>query len=190
MGYYVNLTDADFIIKENEETLSAIRQMPTKYYALMRGGSSTGEKWFSWMNTEEIESAESVQSVFEALGFDCSADAYGIKGQFSLDGYNSKTGQEDLFLAVVAPFVEDGSYTEWRGEDGELWRFTVNDKKLTVQSARVEWNWAEPFKVQSFYSTGSFEDKTYRSHMLSIDPYAEDITAEVEAKKAKVSANA
>ena len=190
MGYYVDLVEADFSIPESEEVLSALREMPKKYYSVMRGGSSNGDKWFSWINNEEIEKAENAQSIFEALGFECETGEYSQKGTFSLKGYNSKTGQEDLFLAVVAPFMIEDSYTEWRGEDGELWRYTVKNKKLTVQSARVEWNYPEDFKVQAYFSTGSFDDKTFRTHSLNIDPYAEDITAEVESKKAKVTANA
>ena len=189
MGYYVTMTDADFIIKENEETLAAIREMPKKYHSLMRGGSSTGEKWFSWMNNTEIETAETVQEVFEALGFDCSSDAYGVKGQFSLDSYNSKTGQEDLFLAVVAPFVENDSYTEWRGEDGEIWRLTVQYGKLHVQSADVVWTHSMPFKASSYFSTGSFEDKTFRTHSIHVDPYG-DIEEQVKVLTEKVTANA
>jgi hypothetical protein len=190
MGYYVSLTESDFIIPETDEVLQALKEMPTKYYAVMRGGSSNGEKWFSWMNNEEIENAESAQSIFEALGFDCEKDKYGAKGTFSLESYDSKTGQEDLFLAVVAPFVAEDSFTEWRGEDGEIWRYTVSGKKLTVQSSTIAWNYPEDFKVSAYFSTGSFDDKTFRTHSIHIDPYADDISAEVEAKKAKVSQNA
>lgn len=190
MGYYVNLIESDFIIPESNEVLQALREMPKKYHSIMRGGSSNGEKWFSWMNSTDIENAEKAQDIFEKLGFDCETDKYGDKGTFSLEGYNSKTGQEDLFLAVVAPFVAEDSYTEWRGEDGELWRYTVKSKKLTIQSASVAWNHPEEFKIQAFHSTGSFDDKTYRTHLLVIDPYADDIAAQVEAKKAKLAQNA
>lgn len=185
MGYYVDLVDADFIIPETEEVLQALREMPKKYKSIQRGGSSNGEKWFSWMNDEEIEKAESAQSVFEALGFDCEKDKYGTPNTFSLESYNSKTGQEDLFLAVVAQFMPDDAYTEWRGEDGEIWRYTVKDKKLMVQSSRIEWNYPETFRVAKFHSTGSFKDNTYQSHTIYVDPY-EDVDAQIEVKLAKI----
>jgi hypothetical protein len=189
VGYYVQLTDADFIIKENEETLNALKEMPTKYYSLMRGGSSNGEKWFSWMNNKEIETAESVQSIFEALGFECETNKYGVEGTFSLESYDSKTGQEDLFLAVVAPFVENDSYTEWRGEDGEIWRLAVQYGKLHVQAATLTWNHSMPFKASSYFSTGSFDDKTFRTHSIYVDPYG-DIEEQVKVQTEKVTANA
>jgi hypothetical protein len=178
MGYYVDLVEADFTIPEREDVLEALRAMPTKYASLMRGGSST-EKWFSWMNNEEIENAVSAQSVFEALGFDCFN--YG-NNTFALNSYNNKTGQEDLFLAVVAPFVENGSYTQWRGEDGEVWRYTVTDGKLTVQTPReIQWNYPEKYRVTKFHSTGSFSDNTYRTQTIYVDPYA-DVDAQIKEK--------
>lgn len=185
MGYYVDLVDADFIIPEREDVLAALREMPIKYEALMRGGSSNGEKWFSWMNNEEIEKAESARSIFDALGFDC-VD-YG-NNTFGLVGYNSKTGQEDLFLAVVAPFVKDESYTQWRGEDGELWRYTVSRGVLTVQTPLdIQWGYPEPFRVAHYHSTGSFEEKTFKTQTIHVDPY-DDVNDQITAKLAKINA--
>jgi hypothetical protein len=186
MGYYVDLTEADFIIPEREDVLEALRAMPKKYKAVQRGGSSNGEKWFSWMNDEEIEKAESCQSIFEALGFDCTTNPYGQEGTFSLDSYNSKVGQEDLFMAVVAPFVKDESYTQWRGEDGEIWRYVVSHGVLTVQTPLdIQWGYPEPFRVAVYHSTGSFEDKTFTTRTLYVDPY-EDVDAQIEVKLAKI----
>ncbi len=183
MGYYVDLVEADFTIPEREDVLEALRAMPVKYRALMRGGSST-EKWFSWMNNEDIENAVSAQSVFEALGFDCFN--YG-NNTFSLSSYNNKTGQEDLFMAVVAPFLEDGSFTQWRGEDGEVWRYTVSGGKLTVQTPlEIQWRSPEVFRVAHYHSTGSFEDKTFRTQTIYVDPYG-DVDAQIQDKLEKTN---
>lgn len=192
MGYNVDLVDSDFTIPESKEVLEALRAMPTKYHSLMRGGSSSGEKWFSWMNNKEIESATTAQEIFEELGFECSTDYWRggeeLRTDFKLVGYSSKTGQEDLFLAVVAPFVAEGSYTEWQGEDGERWRYTVDNNKLCVQSSSISWNYPEEFKVAVFHSEGSGDG--WRTMTLYIDPYVEDVTAALEAKIAKVKSNA
>jgi len=158
VGYYVELVEADFTIPEREDVLEALRAMPKKYKEFQRGGNGAGERWFSWMTDEEIESAESVRSIFESLGFECRD--YG-NGTFGLDNYNNKTGQEDMFLAVVAPFVEKDSYTQWRGEDGEVWRFTVDYKgRLTVQTPRaIQWGDHEDLRVYSY--TDSSTTKFY-----------------------------
>jgi hypothetical protein len=131
------------------------------------------------MNNEEIEKAESARSIFDALGFDC-VD-YG-NGTFGLTGYNNKTGQEDLFMAVVAPFLEDGSFTQWRGEDGELWRYTVSGGKLTVQTPLdIQWRSPEVFRVAHFHSVGSFADKTYSTQTIYVDPY-QDVDSQIKEK--------
>lgn len=178
MGYYVDLVEADFTIPEREDVLEALREMPKKYKSLQRGGDGTNS-WFSWMSDEEIENAVSVRSIFESLSFDCFD--YG-NGTFGLNSYNSKMGQEDLFLAVVAPFVAEGSYTQWRGEDGELWRYTVRRGKLTVQTPReIQWNDNEAFRVAVFQSSGSFKDNTYTTKTIHVDPYG-DIDSQIGEK--------
>jgi hypothetical protein len=134
MGYYIEMSEADFTIPEREDVLNAIRQIPVKYKAL----ANYGGQGFGWLSTEEIENAESVQALFESAGFECVN--YGNK-TFGLNTYYNKTAREDLLLAVVAPFVEHGSFTEWRGEDGEVYRFTVYRGKLTVQTPReIVWH--------------------------------------------------
>lgn len=178
MGYYVDLVEADFTIPETEEVLEALRAMPKRFKELQRGGNGT-DKWFSWMSDEEIENAVSAKAVFESLGFD--TFDYG-NNTFGLNSYNNKTGQEDLFLAVVAPFVSNGSYTEWRGEDGELWRYTVTNGRLTVQTPmQIQWNYPETFRVAVFHSTGSFKDNTYKTQTIYVDPYG-DVDAQLKEK--------
>jgi hypothetical protein len=142
------MVEADFTIPEREDVLEALREMPKKYKEYQRGGSST-ERWFSWMPDEELESAVSVKAVFESVGFDCKD--YG-DSTFGLDGFDNKTCQEEMYLAVVAPFVAKGSYTQWRGEEGELYRFTVDYKgHLTVQTPReIQWGDHETLHVYSY----------------------------------------
>lgn len=148
MGYYVQMEEADFTIPEREDVLAALRAMPKKYKEYQRGGDGTN-RWFSWMPDEELENAVSVKAVFESVGFDIYD--YG-NGTFGLTGFDNKTCQEEMYLAVVAPFVEKGSYTQWRGEDGELYRFTVDYKgHLTVQTPReIQWGENEVLHVHSY----------------------------------------
>ena len=176
MGYYTTLTDADFTIPETPEVLAAIKEMDTKFDALKRGGSygpeGMTEKWFSWM--PQLSGFDSVRAVFEALGFDCYDGSE--PDSFYLAGYDNKTGQEDLFLAVVAPFVKDGSFTEWRGEDGALYRYEVRNGRLTTREARVMWADPQPYAYAHWGSTGSFQDGTHRVFSIVVDPYTDDET--------------
>jgi hypothetical protein len=183
MGYYVTLTEADFGIPETPEVLAALHEMETKFDAIKRGGSfgpdGKQDKWFSWM--PKITTFDTVQAVFEALGFEVSED----EGKFWLQGYDNKTGQEDLFLAVVAPFVENGSYTNWRGEDGALYRFEVVNGRLVTQSAEVVWTSPEPYRFDH-YDHFRTEDGTFVTYAVGVDPYSEEsVEAVVEKAKQK-----
>ena len=161
MGYYIHLNYGNWEIEESPESLAAVREMPKKYHAVKRGGSSSGEKWFSWMNDENIENAETVESVFQALGFETSKSHDG----FTLEGYESKTGQEDLFLAVLAPWTKDGSYLEFTGEDNNFWRYSVKDGRMYYEDGVREYKQAEPYAYQHVTLLG---DNQWRSAL--IDP--------------------
>lgn len=180
MGYYVTLTDANFGIPETPEVLAALHEMETKFHEIKQGGSSNGDKWFSWM--PDVRTLTSVEEVFERLGFSTRRH----QGLIWLDGYDSKTGQEDLFLAVVAPFVEDDSYTEWRGEEGEMWKNVVRGGRMYVERSEIVWGDPEPYTESVYGSTGSFADNTYKMYVVQVDPYAsaDEIEATVEQARA------
>lgn len=135
MGYYVSLEEADFVIPGDklDEAMRRFREL-NKHDKLKRGGSSTGEKWFSWMNNVDWENSNA-RNIIENLGFYITESR--DDGSISLSGYDSKTGQEELFLAVLAPLVRDGSFIVWRGEDGEVWRNVVVNGYLLYQGGHV-----------------------------------------------------
>lgn len=140
MGYYVTTQDVSFTIPADKlddcyRALCALNDLPDSH---KRGGSwSEGQQrqaWFSWMEPNYPETCKNAQEVFEELGFDCEVSP---DGSLSLNYYDNKTGQEDLFLEAAAPFAMEGSYIEWRGEDGEQWLDTVVDGKLVRKTGRV-----------------------------------------------------
>ena len=171
MGYYVHIDDSDWVIEENAQALATIREMPKKYHGIKRGGSSNGERWFSWMNDQDIENAESVESVFNALGFETEK----VDNSFRLTGYDSKTGQEDLFLAVMAPFTKDGSYIEWCGEDNALWRYEVSDGRMYTFDSEIKWNNRKPY---AYYHV-DYEPETMTPRQMLVDPQDPDVDKKI-----------
>ena len=143
MGYYVYLTNVSFTIPDTPEVLAALRELD-KRDDLKRGGSfgdGKEDKWFSWMNIPWTHH-ESIEPIFQQLGFDTYRCVVGTDQHESVQllSYDSKIGQEALFLATVAPFVEPGSFLNWRGEDGEAFRHYVGDDgKLYVQESEIRW---------------------------------------------------
>jgi hypothetical protein len=169
MGYYIDLTNAEWEIPETAEVLQALKGMVTKYHAIKRGGSSGGESWFSWMSDESILNAEKVITIFNDLGFETNETDNG----FTLESYNDKTGQEDVFLAVVAPFCTDGSYVEIRGEDGSEWQYSVRNGKLHY--AEVIKSFDEPVAyLYAHYDVQFDADGKIHSQTTLIDLNAEN----------------
>ena len=73
-------------------------------------------------------------------------------------------------------------------EDGELWRYTVSHGVLTVQTPLdVQWGYPENFRVAHYHSSGSFEDKTFKTQTIYVDPY-EDVDAQIKTKLEKLNA--
>lgn len=85
-------------------------------------------RWFSWMHADYPNKCATLAEVFAALGFE-----YVITeddGTVSISGYDTKTGDQVYFLAAIAPYCEEGSSLDWRGEDGDIWRDEVEGGEL------------------------------------------------------------
>jgi hypothetical protein len=146
MGYYVNGNGELRIKAENlgkaYEALMALQDAPDK---AKRGGSySANERryWFSWM-PEDLRTIPDTKSVFAELGFEVNDNE---NGDLLISCYDNKTGQEDVFFAAAAPFIEDGDY-EWTGEDGEFWKWQFTDGKMFLLSGQRIYTHAAPVEV-------------------------------------------
>jgi hypothetical protein len=136
MGYYMNQQSAKFrIAKENlAGALAAIKALADKPEQ-MGGGCSTGEKWYSWVNTDGFLKAE---TLVEALGewrWQGFLDDAGNLTEICFDG--EKLGDDAILLEAIAPFVEAGSYIEMEGEEGYHWKWCFDGKTLTEKKGRV-----------------------------------------------------
>lgn len=129
MGYYVEIVESTAYIPAHLTALAYERMCElNKRNDLKLGGSWFGgeqrEWWFSWMDPNYPETCKDAQEVLEQLGFEVSkmievgVDGFGLK----IVGYDSKTGQEDLFLCVIKDLIH--GKIKWEGEDGEKWVFT------------------------------------------------------------------
>ena len=138
MGYYVTLIDSNFTIpadKLDEATrlLKALNHQPG---IEKRGGSYSGGKqtasWFSWMSENYDQELHTAREIFAELGFDVLGGGEN-SSDLTLDSYDNKMGQEDLFIDAVSHLANEDWYLEWRGEDGTYWRQSA----AGTQSGRV-----------------------------------------------------
>eukprot|EP00744_Colponema_vietnamica_P031518 GILI01050149.1.p1 GENE.GILI01050149.1~~GILI01050149.1.p1 ORF type:complete len:164 (+),score=13.82 GILI01050149.1:88-579(+) len=161
MGYFVKLVQSTFRIPKTQEALNALKEINQKWHSLKRGGSSSGDKWFSWMPADYDRTVRSVKAVFDLLGFETAE----TEDSVLLVDYDNKRGQEDLFLAAIASLVAEGSFVDWRGEDDEEFRHLVKNGKLWMQTkANGEWEEPLPFTFTMYCFEGDFQVKV-------VDPY-------------------
>jgi len=130
MGYYVsgegNLTIKNANLPAAYAALMALQNAPDE---VKHGGSFSAtetRRWFSWM-PEDLTTIPTVQDVFRELGFEVEVD--GDTGDVLIGNYDSKIGDEETFFIAAAPFIESGEY-EWKGEDGEFWKWTFHEGKM------------------------------------------------------------
>ena len=141
MGYYVTTEDINIIVPKDllEPAYKAVLAM-NEDDNLKRGGGGMGTErkfWFSWM-PEDLSTLTDLKDVMENLGFDTN---YNEAGDLVLGHYDSKTGQEDLFLDAIAPFVQEMSYAIWKGEDNSFYKWEFNDGKMLVIPGEMEITW-------------------------------------------------
>ena len=140
MGYYIHMREQDFFLPVDklEEAHAAMIALDKTHDDQKHGGSwQEGKKvdrWFSWMPTNYASTLATAQAILEELGFDVQLDEMG--NIISLH-YDSKIGQEELFLKAIAPFVREGSYINWVGEDGAHWQHYFDGTKLIEKHGQV-----------------------------------------------------
>lgn len=134
MGYYIQFRGADIHIpKENiRPALDAIAKRAAKGF----NSVDAGDILKACANGR-------LEDVFEEFGFDASF----MDDEFEVDGYHGEKYYSELGLLfeMLAPFVADGSYAEFDGEDTEnIFRYLMTGGKCYEQSAEVKLTWPEP----------------------------------------------
>jgi len=155
MGYFVNTTDCNlFVSKDNFDAAYKAMCALNDRDDLKHGGSYGGDgvdadsprpegmtyhpaKWFSWMPANYPEVCKDFESILKEMGFDCEFDA---EGNLVRVIYDNKIGSEGHFFEAIAPFIKDGSWIEWRGEDGAEWRWFFTGGTVVEQSATKIWS--------------------------------------------------
>jgi hypothetical protein len=139
MGYYVSITSAHFVIKKKNLThaykaMCALNDIDS----LKGGGSWSGgekkERWFAWMPKDYPDQYKTAQEIFENLGFDCDVLS---SGDLIITGYDSKIGDEALFVEACSQFVEDDCYITWQGEEYESYQWRFVDGKMKVLEGTI-----------------------------------------------------
>lgn len=118
MGYCMHIQASDFTIRSAE--------VPGALKALC----------------DSFDRMEQIATLEEALGefdWEVCREVNGDITDILFEGYKYSEEREHA-LAVIAPFVESGSYIEMMGEDGAQWRWFFDCGQLLDQHAIISWD--------------------------------------------------
>lgn len=147
MGYYVTINEHNVFMSKDTfaDAYKALCDL-NRHDHLKRGGSNTGAVWYSWMPENYESETETVLDILDLLGLTVEGDDDGNIVGFQ---YDNKMGAEEVFLAALAPYIKDGSFINWAGDDGAMWQHRFENGRMTRHDAIVTYGEAyEPVVSQ------------------------------------------
>lgn len=138
MGVSLNTGPIKFYIDKSkiDDCLAAIKAMAI-HTDKMHGGSSSGEKWFSFgPGPKELSNVEDIVEAFDLFRWEVFLDVYGSVVDIEFNG--EKYGDDDFFFETIAPFVKSGSFIEAQA-DGDPFRWFFRQGKLKIQEGRISY---------------------------------------------------
>lgn len=131
MGYCITNTDSSVSIKRVNITaaLAAIKAM---YEPV-----GDREPRFSWIDSETVLKAETLEAALSEWRWDVTEDGEGNITCLTFSG--DKLGDDEDLFYNLAPFIEHGGYIEIRGEDDNPWRWVFWRGELRTEYPVIIW---------------------------------------------------
>ncbi len=142
MGYNVKITYSNATIPAPnlEQAYERMCALNVTHHDEKYGGRYENgvwvERWFSWLSPNYPDELTTTEEILEELGFETE---YLSDGSLAILDYDSKQGQEDLFLESI----RDLTYgrIEWIGEDDKRWAMEFQEypdlnKKVNVNAPK------------------------------------------------------
>lgn len=131
MGYYMSMIDNKFKIKKEnfEEALNNLKgvfipeNMNCCDYV-----NGKHIPHFSWVDTSSVLKSKTLCKALEEIRYKPEYDNNGDICNVEFTG--QKYGSENVFFNALAPYVENGSYIAFEGEDGDTWEWLFNNGKV------------------------------------------------------------
>lgn len=130
MGYYINQRETQFSIKKENipaclERMKSLCNREDKMGGGRGIGGEEAEKWFAWVDMDELKNATTINQAFNAWRWTVELDKNGNIEHLCFLG--EKLGDDEFLFGSIAEFIESGSFIEISGEDGDLWRWVFED---------------------------------------------------------------
>lgn len=130
MGYYFQITDQSFYIEP--------KYMGPAHQALLQFAVER-EARSVYPRTGIAETrGKSFDALISDFGYSVDTLANGGVSCIFLEHDEFCYDDEALF-EVIAPFVKEGSYIQFAGEDGSIWRYSFKNGKYVEQYPNISW---------------------------------------------------
>jgi len=140
MGYCMKMRDINFFIakKNHEKALAAIKALK-EMEDKMGGGSISYDgnvkRSYAWVTTEDYANAKTLEEAMNAWRWEATLDKDGNIASLYFTG--EKLGDDEILFNAIAPYVKKGSFIDLEGEDGTIWRWKFDGKKMKEVTARI-----------------------------------------------------
>lgn len=135
MGYFINKEEG--FIKIKKSNMSKVLELLSNYFE-----DGCQLRWCNGFNIEDMEESEdcynevlTLEDVWEDLRYEITEDD---SFYFISDFLGEKYGDDDTLFKIIAPFCED-SYMQFCGEDGEHFRFVIENGKFEEKCPKLIW---------------------------------------------------
>lgn len=123
MGYCMYQVDCDFRIDASRmgELFLALKRCEPNFY----------------VSASDIEAASTVEELFNAWRWSPQFDEQNNMYAVYFEG--EKARNEEAFLDCIAPFVDEGSFIEMKGEDDSMWRWWFTAEQCIEIRPKITW---------------------------------------------------
>lgn len=81
-----------------------------------------------WVETKTVLESTDLEGALKEIRY---APQYDKNGDIcGIEFTGEKYGDEKIFFGALAPYVKDGSYLCFKGEDGETWKWLFTDNTV------------------------------------------------------------
>jgi hypothetical protein len=108
----MRLNESTFVIKKEntDKVLKALKNLSKKQNL----------KWVDY-----LKDAETIEEAFDEIRYDLELTN---NGDYAITGFSGeKLGDDFIIFQSIAKFVQDGTYIEMVGEDGDKWRWVFKN---------------------------------------------------------------
>lgn len=141
MGYYMEQFGADFVVIKDKipEMIKAIHVLNKHTHKMSGGtyGNGRETKHYAWVDMNFVNT-DNVEEIFKCWRWSVDFNEDGSITDISFNG--EKLGDDKILFDAIAPFVENNSFIEMSGEDGERWRWKFKNGKCVEIYAKVTWD--------------------------------------------------